>query len=149
MTDKDIAPIESIYDIFETPELDNDSFDNGKWFQINASSSIKIRHAASPNAIAVRKEVEEPYALRIEAGVELTDKEHQEIALSIISRSLIADWKGPIFVDDKGKAMKCTPKNAYSLLVHPKMEKFLLFVMNLSKNEENYLAKLDDSSEKN
>lgn len=149
MTNNDIAPIESVYDIFETPDLDNDSFNNGKWFPINATSSIKIRHAASPNAIAVRKEIEEPYALRIEAGVVLTDTEEREIALGVISRSLIADWKGPIFVDDKGKPMKCTPKNAYTLLIHPKMEKFLIFVMNLSKSEENYLAKLDNSSEKN
>jgi len=140
---------ETIYDIFNTPNKNKDAFENGKWFSINDTSKIRLRGAASPESVRVRKEVEEPYAARIDAGMDLTTKETEEVTLRIVSKGIISGWEGPIFVDDKGKKIKYTAENAYKLISDPKLDKFLLFILESCRKEDNYLAKLDDVSEKN
>lgn len=139
---------DTIFDLF-ADHTDEDSFENGKWFDISAANSIKLRSGASPKALAVRRKLDEPFALRIKNGGKLTTNEVSDSFYSNLSEGIIVDWKGPAFVDDDGKVLKCTPKNARELISHPKLEKFALFISQIILDEDSFMKASDEDAAKN
>ena len=128
----------TLYDIFED-KTNTDEYNDGKWFSISADSRIKLRGAGSPKSVQVRKALDEPFAKRVQLGIEMTDEENKEIFLQHMTKGIIVDWEGPAFVDDKGKKIKFTPENAYDLLSDEKLGKFLMFLMGIVQDAESFI----------
>lgn len=139
---------DTIFDIFAN-HTDEESFENGKWFSINADNSIKLRSGASPKAVAARKKIDEPHALRLKGGGKLTENELSENFYHNIAEGIIVDWKGPIFVDDKDKPLKCSAKNAYALVSDKRLEGFALFISRIILDEDSFMKASDEDAEKN
>lgn len=139
---------DTIFDIF-ADRTDTESFETGKWFSINADNSIKLRSGASPKAVAARKKIDEPHALRLKGGGKLTENELSDNFYRNLAEGIIVDWRGGIFVDDKDKPLKCNAKNAYALVSNKDLEGFALFISRIILDEDSFMKASDEDSEKN
>ena len=107
--------------------------DNGVWFDYDDETSFLLRSYQSKAVKDTQDKVRKPYAKRLLRGTLSGDK-IDELAMQVISSSVILDWKG---VTDGGKAVKYTAARGMELLT--KSESVRAEIADFAHDENNYL----------
>jgi len=109
-TDAPELPKLSIFDLYATSEEDAE---NGKWFELSPTISVKLRRFKSKKSRKVRERLEAPYKRTTRNG-ELPQEVLERILTEQMAEAIIVDWKG--FTDKSGNLLSYSKEQALALL---------------------------------
>jgi hypothetical protein len=112
-----LNPITSIFDLFHTDRV---AEEDGKWFANyfgdKAEGDIRLRGFSSKASMTVRRRLEAQYRHLLRADGQFPIEVIHKIMTAQIAEAIVVDWRGPIFTDRQGTALKCTPDVVLKLL---------------------------------
>lgn len=113
--------------------VDNSLVENGVWFEFADGAAFKLASVTTPAYRKYLREKKNPYE---KAGIELKDKQEEEINLRGFAEHVLIDWRG---LEENGKPLKYSPGAAYELLT--KYDQITKFLLDKAVDMENYRVK--------
>jgi hypothetical protein len=98
---------------FSSFATDLDLEETGVWVDFGDGASCKIARIGNSEYKRVMRELLKPWRNKI-ARKNVPDEEWIKITCSVLSKTILLDWKG--WEDDKGKKIPYSEKNAYDML---------------------------------
>ena len=138
--------------IFGLYEVDTDLQETGKWFKdVMADGKgvdLKLRRVSSKYASRIRIELDKQYADHLDKNGQYTN---EDIAIDVLCKHLgtgvVADWRGPMFVNEDGSPMPYSADVAVVLMT--RIPDLRARILQLSMDLENFRLHAQKATEKN
>jgi hypothetical protein len=135
----------SIFDICET---DENSEENGKWFNDifgdGTNVDLKIRSIGSKEAQAAIRKYNNQYRKFVKNG-KLPEDIDKKVGILILSDAILMDWRGVVGKD--GVPIECTFDTRVELLT--RLKRLAGIVQNLSSNLSFWRKEVEEDTSKN
>lgn len=119
----------NLYETFDTPEL----VDSAKEFPLSESAYITLLPLTGEKSKRYFQKLMEPYAARLKAKSELSEKEVRQLNLRHFCECVIVGWRGLKGKD--GEEIPFSRDAAKTLLGDPKLAKFFDLIATMASND--------------
>lgn len=138
--------VPSVFDQFA--EVDEKAEEEGVWTSaIGQGMKLKIRSFTSRAVMENYNRLMSAAQKKADANGDVPPEIAKDMASRVVAQSMVADWKGPAFVDPDGKPIEYSPEAVYHLA--KKSKNFRLAVYSFSMAEEGYKKSVEEDAVKN